>query len=136
MKSKSFLTVLGATLLLFFCSFSTGNAQNNPFVCAFCTPSLSPITVTPTLDDCTIDFQVSSLGNTSCTRLSYVWTTTDPLATVTSTAERAQVTFKSAGTFAVCVTFTMGFDANGDGIISAGEQCSVTQCTSVTVDCD
>ncbi len=135
MSFKSFFSVLAATLLLFIISNSTVKAQN-PLICSGCSPTLSAITIIPTLDDCTIAFQVTSGMNLSCRRVSYDWTTTDPNGTVTFAGEQALVTFKSTGTFQVCVTFTVGTDVNGDGTISLAEQCSVTECIDVSVDCE
>lgn len=124
--------------MLFFCGFANTSAvaqQNNPIVCLACSPSLSPITVNTPPNECYRNFTTNAGTNGRCTRMGFEWTTTDPLATINFLNGNALIEFKTNGTHTVCAKFTVGFDRNGDGFISSAEQCTVEECTTVTIDC-
>lgn len=133
MKLKSIFSVLAVTLL--FVSFA--NAQpttgGDPQICLACAPSLSPINVQTTPNDCYLRFTTNSGLSSRCTRLSYEWTTSDPLAVINSYQGDASIKFSSDDDITVCCTLTVGFDRNGNGVFDADEKCQVAQCVTVSV---
>ncbi len=101
-----------------------------------CSPSVSPITEWNYSCNKKI-FGVNTGRNSPCEIIDYVWTTNDPSATIVDAGGQAMVTFNGgAGTYEVCVTFIVGYDADSSGTIDPSEQCSASVCNSnVSITC-
>lgn len=117
------------TLTAIFC-FSIVSAQSFSKASSSCEttcdPSLSAVGEIPFGCNRRV-FTVNSSRNHPCTIVDYVWTTTDPNASIVDAGGQAMITFSTNGTYDVCVEFIVSDGSN---------QCSATSCRNgVTINC-
>ena len=137
MFKKQFLTLLGI-IGFSMLGLSGLQAQNqcasfNETACSTCNPSVSSMTVQPFSSNTTKFFAVNSSGNGLCERIDYCWETDAPGSSITNARGQSRIRFTTAGIWTVSLTITWWFDANGNNQVDAGERCSRTSSTVVTV---